>query len=174
MYKLFLQRERGVWLYVAGILALTMRQTNIFWVAVYMGGLEVVRVLQDIPPSPQKALSESKTWKDVAISTFNRYAEGDIHDVSLKDAEVSGTFSRPLSVVTADCLDFILCAVSIAIAALYHPIVLLSKLWPYISLLVSFGAFVLWNGGVVLGMPPIATSLSLITATWQFWMLIRK
>ena len=34
---------------------------------------------------------------------------------------------------------------------LYRPILVLSKLWPYIALLLSFGAFVLWNGGVVLG-----------------------
>ncbi|KIN08179.1 glycosyltransferase family 59 protein [Oidiodendron maius Zn] len=34
---------------------------------------------------------------------------------------------------------------------LYRPILVLSKLWPYIALLLSFSAFVLWNGGVVLG-----------------------
>jgi alpha-1,2-glucosyltransferase len=91
MYKLFLQRERGVWLYVAGILALTMRQTNIFWVAVYMGGLEVVRTLQDIQPSPLKETSEPKTWKETVISTFRRYARGEIHDIPLQDAEIHGS-----------------------------------------------------------------------------------
>lgn len=90
MHKSFLQKDRGVWLYVAGILALTMRQTNIFWVAVYMGGLEVVRTLQDIPVSQQKVTPEPTTWKDGAISAFNCYARGEIHDVSLNDASVSG------------------------------------------------------------------------------------
>jgi alpha-1,2-glucosyltransferase len=95
MYKLFLGRERGVWLYLAGIFALTMRQTNIFWVAVYMGGLEVVRTLKDIQPAPNE-LPDTKTWKELAIATFNRYARGEIHDVSLKDAEVYGILLWPL------------------------------------------------------------------------------
>jgi hypothetical protein len=47
--------------------------------------------------------------------------------------------------------DFALCAISIAIAAVFHPLLILFRLWPYIALLVSFGAFVSWNGGVVLG-----------------------
>ena len=92
MHKFFLQRDRGMWLYVAGILALTLRQTNIFWVAVYMGGLEVVRTLQSIPPSPQTELPEPKSWKDLVTSTFTRYSRGEIHDVPLKNAQISGTF----------------------------------------------------------------------------------
>lgn len=92
MYKSFLKREPGVWLYMVGILALTMRQTNIFWVAIYMGGLEVVRTLMDIQPPPLEDLPQPKTWREVVISTFNRYARGEIHDISLKDAELSGTF----------------------------------------------------------------------------------
>lgn len=90
MHKSFLQKNSGVWLYVAGILALTMRQTNIFWVGVYMGGLEVVRTLHDIPASHQKVTPEPKTWKEAAISAFSCYARGEIHDVSLKDASASG------------------------------------------------------------------------------------
>lgn len=97
MYKLFLQRGRGIWIYVAGILALTLRQTNIFWVAVYMGGLEVVRTLKDIKPSPQKISSEPKNWKEAAIQTVNRYVRGEIHDISLKDVEAIGNF-HPSSV----------------------------------------------------------------------------
>jgi alpha-1,2-glucosyltransferase len=91
MHKFFLQRDRGISLYVAGILALTLRQTNIFWIAVYMGGLEVVRTLQNMPKPPQKVLPEPKTWKELATSTFNSYSRGEIHDVSLKNAEIYGT-----------------------------------------------------------------------------------
>lgn len=152
MYKLFLQRERGVWLYMAGILALTMRQTNIFWVAIYMGGLEAVRTLQAIPTSPHKESSEPKTWKELTVTTFNRYSRGEIHDISLKDAEAFGTIPPPSNFTRANELDFVLCAISIATAILCRPIVVLSKVWPYVSLLISFGAFVFWNGGVVLGM----------------------
>lgn len=84
-----------MWLYVGGILALTMRQTNIFWVGVYMGGLEVVRTLQDILPSTLEESSKPKTWKERVVSNFNSYASGHIHDVSLEEAEVHGTFQRP-------------------------------------------------------------------------------
>ena len=48
MYRLFLQRHGAAWLYVAGILALLMRQTNIFWVALFMGGLEAVETIKSI------------------------------------------------------------------------------------------------------------------------------
>jgi alpha-1,2-glucosyltransferase len=47
--------------------------------------------------------------------------------------------------------DFILCGISIAIATLFQPFLILTRLWPYILLLVSFIGFVVWNGGVVLG-----------------------
>lgn len=57
--------------------------------------------------------------------------------------------------IVSNLLDFMFCAISITVAVLYHPITILSRLWPYISLLITFGAFVLWNGGVVLGMVPI-------------------
>jgi len=47
--------------------------------------------------------------------------------------------------------DFILCVISIAIATLFHPVIIAIRLWPYILLLASFAGFVIWNGGVVLG-----------------------
>lgn len=34
---------------------------------------------------------------------------------------------------------------------MFQPILLLTRLWPYIGLLASFVGFVVWNGGVVLG-----------------------
>lgn len=40
---------------------------------------------------------------------------------------------------------------TISIAALLSPFHLLPKLFPYILLLLGFAAFILWNGGVVLG-----------------------
>jgi alpha-1,2-glucosyltransferase len=35
----------NLWTVVLGVAALSMRQTNVFWVVVYMGGLEAVHVL---------------------------------------------------------------------------------------------------------------------------------
>jgi alpha-1,2-glucosyltransferase len=94
MYKMFLKGERGIWLYITGILALTMRQTNIFWVAVFMGGLEVVRTLQSIKPS-ETIEEQAKTWIGKLVPSFDRYARGEIHDVPLKDAGPQGSFSHP-------------------------------------------------------------------------------
>jgi hypothetical protein len=50
-YEYFLQAQnglpgsisRGLWTFLLGIMALLMRQTNIFWVAIFMGGLELAR-----------------------------------------------------------------------------------------------------------------------------------
>jgi len=35
---------------------------------------------------------------------------------------------------------------------MFQPLLIVMRLWPYILLLVSFAGFVVWNGGVVLGM----------------------
>jgi alpha-1,2-glucosyltransferase len=91
MYRLSLQRKGSVWLYVAGILALTMRQTNIFWVAVFLGGLEVVRAIKTIEAVQVKESPEPKTWRESAVSEFQRYGRGEMHDVPLRDAEIQGT-----------------------------------------------------------------------------------
>lgn len=93
MYRLFLQRQGSVWIYSAGFMALTMRQTNIFWVAVFMGGLDVVRTLKDIEAVPVQSTPEPQTWKEVSISAFQRYSRGEIHDMPLRDAEIYGMLS---------------------------------------------------------------------------------
>jgi alpha-1,2-glucosyltransferase len=103
MYRLFLERkgaytntaESLIWMYPTGIVALTMRQTNIFWVAVFLGGLEAVRTIKrnptaasDIPPTPH-------TWQQIIISKFNQYRHGEIHDLPLEAAGVHGILSDP-------------------------------------------------------------------------------
>lgn len=47
--------------------------------------------------------------------------------------------------------DLILCVLSIVVAAANRPLQLILRLWPYLTTLASFVAFVVWNGGVVLG-----------------------
>jgi alpha-1,2-glucosyltransferase len=97
-YRLFLQRngayknsaEGLVWVYIAGIISLTMRQTNIFWVAVFMAGLEAVRTLKS---NESGKLGQQYTFdKKTVSSEFKRYSHGYIHDVPLKDAGVHGKF----------------------------------------------------------------------------------
>ncbi|KAH8656226.1 DIE2/ALG10 family-domain-containing protein [Tricladium varicosporioides] len=141
MYKLFLQGQPGVSglkIYFVGALALTMRQTNIFWVAIFIGGLEAVRTIKAnarLLPVPSPIYAKPLNLEGIT-SVFKQFSRGQIHDIPLKDAGVH---------------DFILCAISIAVAVINWPILILTSLAPYIALLLSFGAFVFWNGGVVLG-----------------------
>ncbi|KAL2016327.1 hypothetical protein VTK56DRAFT_3868 [Thermocarpiscus australiensis] len=48
----------GIWTVVLGIAALFMRQTNVFWVVVYMGGSEAVHALQSLKPATHGSLGE--------------------------------------------------------------------------------------------------------------------
>lgn len=56
LYKQFLEKAESknrkswknvVWFYLCGVLALCMRQTNIFWAAVFLGGMEAVRTMKE-------------------------------------------------------------------------------------------------------------------------------
>lgn len=98
MYRLFLQgggkekEKEKVWLYLTGMVALTMRQTNIFWVAVFMGGLEAVRTIEE---NKSPALSKEpvpKTWQEHVVSRLKKWSRGEIHDIYLRDAAVHGEF----------------------------------------------------------------------------------
>lgn len=89
MYRDFLQKRSGVWLYLTGIVALMMRQTNIFWTAVFLGGLEVVRTLKSIEVKKDER-EPSRCFKGILRAAFYQYERGEIHDISLKDAEVEG------------------------------------------------------------------------------------
>lgn len=48
-------------------------------------------------------------------------------------------------------LDYAMLLISIGIAALSKPILVLRVVIPYLTLLFLFAAFVAWNGSVVLG-----------------------
>ncbi|KAI0186074.1 putative glucosyltransferase [Xylaria flabelliformis] len=119
-----------------GILALGFRQTNIFWVVVYMGGLEVVHAIKILNPAPVET-PRFQTVSDQIRFYAWRYSLGDIHDPSL-------SLAQPV--------DIILCVASIGIAAVCNlPLVLRRFIRPHGVVLASFVAFVAWNGGVVLG-----------------------
>jgi alpha-1,2-glucosyltransferase len=50
-----------------------------------------------------------------------------------------------------DLLDVVVFVLSLVIAALRKPLLVLKVASPYITLLVMFAGFVAWNGSVVLG-----------------------
>lgn len=119
--------------FVAGLIALSSRQTNIFWVAVYLGGLQVVE-------SVKRDIGANKVH-DPPMS--EAYFEGQ-HYVHLFLLYPEGRF------LTQEP-DFPITSISIAQSALTAIPQLLLDLWPQIFLILTFAAFVVWNGGVVLG-----------------------
>ncbi|KAL8665675.1 MAG: hypothetical protein Q9168_007643 [Polycauliona sp. 1 TL-2023] len=118
-------------LVAAGIASLFFRQTNIFWITVYLGGLELTRRLRRGRVGMDYALSP--TWSTVAFGSW-QYS----------------CIYNPL-VVDASFEDYVKTALSIIIATVACSGSLLPHLKPYLILLGAFGYFVLWNEGVVLG-----------------------
>ncbi|KAG5933818.1 hypothetical protein E4U53_000857 [Claviceps sorghi] len=118
-----------------GMAALCMRQTNVFWVVVWMGGLEAVHAIKTLKPEHVDQPFMATPYKQLAFY-FWRYSAGDVHDPLLGLAWPD---------------DMLFTIISLAIAALRNPVRVLRQTWPYISVLVAFVGFVAWNGGVVLG-----------------------
>jgi len=84
MYRLFLERRGAysnntsgmIWLYITGLVSLTMRQTNIFWVAVFMGGLELVMTIKSNKTVLPDGQPQPTTWKDLAMVKYSQYSRG--------------------------------------------------------------------------------------------------
>ncbi|KAK5988111.1 Dol-P-Glc:Glc(2)Man(9)GlcNAc(2)-PP-Dol alpha-1,2-glucosyltransferase [Cladobotryum mycophilum] len=118
-----------------GVCGLVMRQTNVFWVVVFMGGLEAVHAVKSL--RPERATQPLPTTLSGRLIFFaKRYAVGQVHDVPLHMAYPE---------------DMLFTIVSLVIAAICNPLRILRRIWPYIAILISFAGFVVWNGGVVLG-----------------------
>ncbi|KAK8091240.1 alpha- glucosyltransferase alg10 [Apiospora phragmitis] len=139
-----------------GVCALSMRQTNVFWVVVYMGGLEAVAALKSLNREPADASF------NVIQSQFQlfpwRYTQGHVYDPSLGNAKpqyfpwkyTHGEVYDP-PVGDAWPADLALCVFSLACAALCNFGTMLRRIYPHIVTLSLFVGFVVWNGGVVLG-----------------------
>ncbi|KAI4277625.1 MAG: hypothetical protein L6R38_005408 [Xanthoria sp. 2 TBL-2021] len=125
------QKMATKYLVLAGIVSLFFRQTNIFWVAIYLGGLEVARRLRRGRPGVEYV--PSATWRAVVFGSWQNLC---IYDPLVAQASFEDYVKTALSIVTA------------SVGAIG---ILLPYLKPYIILLGAFGYFVLWNGGVVLG-----------------------
>lgn len=128
---------------LVGFAALVMRQTNIFWIVVYLGGLEFVQAAKAVRQQPLHRAALATAQK----ATFDslpgmvrlylwRYSCGDVHD-------------PPLATSWPD--DWLLSLLSVAVAAVSNPLVVLQRVWPFVAVLLGFVQFVVWNGGVVLG-----------------------
>ncbi|OJJ58516.1 hypothetical protein ASPSYDRAFT_89258 [Aspergillus sydowii CBS 593.65] len=110
-----------------GVVALAFRQTNIFWVSIFFGGLQVVRKLRRV--------SNTCESTDVA-GIVKAGSKNELYDPIVLDASFADYFKTAAS----------LCSVALN----NLPSVVIS-LVPYLLILAAFGGFVLWNGSVVLG-----------------------
>ena len=62
-----------------GLMALLMRQTNVFWVVVFLGGLEVVHAVKTLRPQRVDERPTNTVWERIKFFSW-RYSVGDIHD----------------------------------------------------------------------------------------------
>ncbi|KAK2746418.1 glucosyltransferase [Onygenales sp. PD_40] len=130
---------------IYGLAALLFRQTNIFWVAVFLGGLQVVRTLH-------------RSTSDCQSTDILRIARGSwelhqLYDPPVSEASFEGSmspvqgFDLPLNFP----IDYFKTLLSLGISAVSNLVPVITALSPYLFFLGAFGAFVLWNGSVVLG-----------------------
>jgi alpha-1,2-glucosyltransferase len=102
-YREFLQRKGAYTnsttgsftVFVTGLLSLLMRQTNIFWVAVFMGALEVMRCIEAMPKRTVRK-KKSTSAKEAIMAEFESYNQGNIHDPELSNAGIEGKISTNL------------------------------------------------------------------------------
>ncbi|KAI1537668.1 alpha-12 glucosyltransferase alg-10, partial [Pyrenophora tritici-repentis] len=136
-YAAYLESSRSNWsllrnlgFVLLGIVALFFRQTNIFWVAVFPAGLAVVDVLKkDAPPATSNS-------HDITSVLQDSWSEGKVVDCPVQDAGPQ---------------DVAMFVISVVVAAIRKPLIVLKVIVPYVILLVLFAGFVFWNGSVVLG-----------------------
>ncbi|KAM3153956.1 hypothetical protein ABEW05_005590 [Botrytis cinerea] len=148
LYKQFLEQAelneiRKSWkkdalFYLCGVLALCMRQTNIFWAAVFLGGMECVRTMRGTyrPTAPSLRHHHASSTEEYLKEAGELVKSEHLHDPPLHAAGLE---------------DFVLTPLSIVWTAITRLPTIILQLIPHISLLITFGAFVFINGGVVLG-----------------------
>lgn len=81
----------SLWTVLLGVAALFMRQTNVFWVVVYMGGLEAVHAVRSLKPTSVETRQFTTLASLVRFYSW-RYSIGDIHDPPLSLARNIGEF----------------------------------------------------------------------------------
>lgn len=77
---------------VLGLVTLWFRQTNVFWVVVFMGGLEAVHAIKTIAPKGVEQPVVRTLFEQLKFFVW-RYSLGDVHDVSISRAYPDGGWS---------------------------------------------------------------------------------
>jgi hypothetical protein len=92
-----------LWTIILGVASLMMRQTNIFWVVVYMGGAEAVHAVEQLKPV-RDGTPRFATLLAVARHYGWRYSLADVHDPPISYAGIEGELCRPLlAILVANC-----------------------------------------------------------------------
>lgn len=74
-----------------GVVALFMRQTNVFWIVVYLGGLEAVHAVKTLRPDRVDQPYMTTLSEQLKFFVW-RYSVGDIHDLPLSLAWPDGNY----------------------------------------------------------------------------------
>ena len=164
-YFLYCYRHASGWwqnpiLVSLGLISLMFRQTNIFWVVVFPAGIVLVRNLDKghevVKESMyRRAEGFGDSFASVARTSWKMEV---VYDPSVRDAWLEGemlTFAPQIPANRGtDYIKSIVSLMTCLSKALSQPTQLpdlLLALAPYLTLLTAFAAFVVWNGGVVLG-----------------------
>ncbi|KAI9893311.1 MAG: glucosyltransferase [Vezdaea aestivalis] len=116
----------------SGIIALAFRQTNVFWVAVYAGVKEVVRVTKAEEGAGER-LTAGQSWFEVyALS----WCEKRVYDPLVGEAAFQ---------------DYLKAILSLGLNVVHNIVTIIRRVLPHLTLLLLFGLFILINGSVVLG-----------------------
>jgi alpha-1,2-glucosyltransferase len=79
--------------YVLGIAALGMRQTNIFWVAIFLAGMEWVKACkQQTTWVKKKRTSELSAMGELGMM-IEEWSNGLLHDPKVGDSGIGGEYS---------------------------------------------------------------------------------
>ncbi|KAI7557686.1 hypothetical protein KC343_g9074 [Hortaea werneckii] len=136
--------ERFVRLVALGLISLTFRQTNVFWVTVFPAAVSLVQHLDK--------------GQEAVRGSMHRGVDGfgdSIYSVARTAWKFEIIYDPPVEESWIDA--YANCIVSIAACSLktisqpHRLLGLILGLLPYLTLLAGFAGFVLWNGSVVLG-----------------------
>lgn len=84
--------QNDIFVILLGVASLFMRQTNVFWVVVFMGGLEAVEAAKAVPTTSR---TEPPRQGDAMANIkyfVRRSSLGEIHDPALSQASLDGQY----------------------------------------------------------------------------------
>lgn len=84
----YFQWIRGPAMFLTGLLALSFRQTNIFWIALFPAGLDLINV-SSAGNNPKSELKARKGLDYTTVFAMSRHGEG-LYDLFVGEADLEG------------------------------------------------------------------------------------